>query len=123
MKFQELLAYKKSFDLAMAIFEISKKFPKEESYSLTTQLRKSSRAVSAAIAEAYGKRRYPNHFISKLTDSDSENLETQTWIAYAQACGYITENEKNEFLTISEEVGKLLNYMIHNPEKFGVVTI
>ncbi|WP_317046807.1 four helix bundle protein [Aequorivita lipolytica] len=80
MKFQELLAYKKSFSLVMNIFEISKGFPIEEQFSLTSQVRRSSRAVSAAIAEAYGKRKYPKHFQNKLTDADSENLETQTWI-------------------------------------------
>lgn len=78
MKFQDLLAYKKSFKLAMDIFEISKRFPKEERYSLTGQIRRFSRSVCANISESYAKRRYPKHFISKLTDSDGENLETQT---------------------------------------------
>lgn len=77
MRFLDLIAYRKSFSLAMEILEISKSFPKEERFSLTDQIRRSSRAVSAAIAESYGKRRYPKHFASKLTDSDSENLETQ----------------------------------------------
>jgi len=77
VKFQDLLAYRKSFDLAMEIFEISKEFPKEETYSLTNQIRRSSRSVSVNIAEAYRKRVYPKHFISKLTDSDAENSELQ----------------------------------------------
>ena len=72
MKFQDLIAYKKSFSLAMEIFEISKTFPKEEKYSLTDQVRRSSRSVSVAIAESYGKRKYPKHFVSKLTDADSD---------------------------------------------------
>jgi len=124
MKFQELLAYKKSFDLAMNIFEISKSFPKKKQYSLTDQILRSLRAVSAAIAEAaYGKRKYPKHFVSKLTDSDSENLETQAWLEFAEACKYINKEQLKELSNKSEEVGKLLNYMMHNPEKFGVRTI
>ncbi len=121
MKFQDLFAYKKSFELAMQIYEISKAFPKEEKYSLTDQVRRSSRAVTAAISESYGKRKYPKHFVSKLTDSDSENLETQSWIAFAEACGYISKKEKLELINKSEEVGKLLNFMMNNPEKFGVI--
>ena len=120
MRFQELLGYKKSFDLAMSIFEVSKKFPKEEKYSLIDQVRRSSRAVCAAIAESYGKRKYPRYYVSKLTDADSENLETQTWLQFALSCEYITKIEHNELLIKSEEVGKLLNYMMNHPEKFGV---
>jgi four helix bundle protein len=78
MKFKDLLAYKKSVDVAMEVFEITKGFPKEETYSLTDQIRRSSRSVSANIAESYRKREYPKHFKSKLTDSDAENSETQT---------------------------------------------
>ncbi|WP_310992549.1 four helix bundle protein [Aequorivita marina] len=122
MKFQDLFAFQKSFSLAMDIFEVSKSFPKEEKFSLTDQVRRSSRAVSVAIAESYGKRKYPKHFISKLTDSDSENLETQAWLKFALACEYITEVEHNELIIKSEEVGRLLNYMMNNPEKFGVAS-
>lgn len=86
MDFKKLLAYQKAFDLAMSIFEISKSFPKEETYSLISQIRRSSRSVNANMAEAYGKRRYPKHFISKLTDCDGENSETSTWLDYALAC-------------------------------------
>ena len=82
MRFQDLLAYKKSFELAMDIFSISKSFPAEEKYSLTDQIRRSSRSVSANIAEATRKRRYEKHFISKLTDSDAENSETRVWLEY-----------------------------------------
>lgn len=123
MKFQDLIAYKKSFSLAISIFEISKTFPKEEIFSLTNQIRRSSRAVSASIAESYGKRKYPKHFISKFTDSDSENLETQSWLEFALACGYINKTEFDKLINESIEVGKLLNYMMNNPEKFGVKTI
>ena len=120
MKFQDLLAYQKSFSLAMKIFEITKSFPKEEMYSLTDQIRRSSRSVPANIAEAYRKRVYPKHFHSKLTDSDAENSETQVWLEFALKCNYINENTHNELLNESNEVGKLSNYMILNPQKFGV---
>lgn len=120
MTFQELLAYQKSFALAMKIFRISKSFPKEETYSLTDQIRRSSRSVSANIAEAYRKRDYPKHFHSKLTDSDTENSETQVWLEYSFACDYISKEIFNELLNDSNEVGKLINYMILNPKKFGV---
>lgn len=119
MQFQDLLAYKRSFALAMKIFHISKSFPAEEKYSLTDQIRRSSRSVSANIAKAYRKRRYPKNFISKLTDSDAENSETQTWLEFAFACKYIEQVQFDVFIKESEEVGKLLNYIINNPSKFG----
>ncbi len=116
MRFQDLLAYKKSFELAMSIYHLSKKFPTEEKYSLTDQIRRSSRSVSANIAEATRKRRYINHFISKLTDSDAENSETQSWLEYCLACGYINQENFDHLTAISLEVGKLLNYMMSNPD-------
>lgn len=119
MKVQDLLAYKKGFKLAMDIFEISKTFPKEETYSLTDQIRRSSRSVCANLSESYCKRRYQKYFISKLTDSDSENGETQTWLEFAYACQYISEEQYTRMTNSSKEVAKLLNYMILNPEKFG----
>ena len=122
MKFQDLFAYQKSVSLSMNIFEITKQFPKEETYSLTDQIRRSSRSVSAAIAEAYRKRNYPRHFISKLTDADAENSETQVWLEYAFRCYYISEEICKKLMGESEEVGKLINYMILNPGKFGVKT-
>lgn len=120
MTFQDLLAYKKSFALAMKIFKITKVFPKEETYSLTDQIRRSSRSVPVTIAEAYRKRIYPKHFHSKLTDSDGENSETQVWLEFAVSCEYITRETYEILLSESIEVGKLLNYMILHPEKFGV---
>lgn len=120
MRFQDLLAYKKSFELSMEIFRISKRFPVEEKYSLTDQIRRSSRSVSANIAEASRKRRYLKHFISKLTDSDSENSETQVWLEYSLACNYISSEEFNFLTDKSIEVGRLLNFMMNNPEKFSV---
>ena len=119
MRFQDLLAYKKGFDLAMKIFNITKSFPKEETYSLNDQMRRSSRSVCANLSEAYRKRLYPKHFISKLTDSDAENSETQTWLEFSLACNYINQNVYDELTNDSIEIGKLINYMILNPEKFG----
>jgi len=120
MDFKSLKSYEIAFELAMRIFEISKRFPKEETYSLTDQIRRSSRSVCSNIAEAYRKRSYPNHFRSKLSDSDSENAETQCWLHFANECGYITDLEIEDFNAKSGEVGKLLNFMINNPSKFGV---
>jgi len=120
MKFQDLLAYKKSFSLAMKIFEITKLFPTEEMYSLTDQIRRSSRSVPANISESYRKRIYPKNFHSKLTDSDAENSETQVWLEFSFKCNYINESVYNELINESNEVGKLINYMILNPQKFGV---
>lgn len=122
MSFKKLLAYQKAFDLSMEIFELSKSFPKEETYSLTDQIRRSSRSVCANIAEAYRKRTYIKYFISKLSDSDSENSETQVWIDFSFSCNYINSNQQINLTNKSIEVGKLINFMIGNPIKFGVKT-
>lgn len=119
MRFQDLLAYKKGFIVAMEIFELTKNFPKEEIYSLTDQICRSSRSVTITIAEAYRKREYPKYFHSKLTDADSENSETQGWLEYALACKYISQEIHDSILEKSKEVGKLINFMILNPGKFG----
>lgn len=119
MDFVDLLAYKKGFSLAMEIYEITKSFPKEEKYSLTDQVRRSSRSVCSNIAEAYRKRKYPKHFVSKLTDSDGENSETRVWLEFSLACEYITRSTFDELESKSKEIGKLINYMILNPKKFG----
>ena len=119
MKFQDLLAYKKGFIVAMEVFELTKSFPKEEIYSLTNQIRRSSRSVTITIAEAYRKREYPKYFHSKLTDADAENSETQGWLEYALACNYISQETHDSILEKSNEVGKLINFMILNPSKFG----
>lgn len=119
MDFKNLLAYQKAFQLSMQIFEISKSFPKEERYSLTDQIRRSSRSVCANLAEAYRKRIYPKHFISKLTDSDGENSETDVWLDFALACKYISDENYILLNSQSTEIGKLINFMINNPDKFG----
>lgn len=119
MDFTELLAYQKGFQLAMEIFHISKSFPKEEKYSLTDQIRRSSRSICACIGESYRKRNYPAHFVSKLSDSDMENSETQVWLDFALACEYLEKSTHERLSLEVKEIGKLLNYMMLNPEKFG----
>lgn len=119
MDYRDLLAYKKSFALAMRIFDISKQFPKEEQYSLTDQIRRSSRSVTVTITESYRKRRYPKNFLSKLTDAEAENSETQVWLDFSIACVYIKEAEYEELTAINNEVGKLIHYMMNNQDKFG----
>lgn len=119
MDFKELLAYQKAFKLAMEIFVISKQFPKEETYSLTDQIRRSSRSICTNIAEAYRKRKYPKHFISKLTDSDGENSETAVWLDFALACEYLDSEIHKSLYNECLEIGKLLNCMMNNPDKFG----
>ena len=119
MDFKELLAYKKAFSLAMEIKIISDSFPKEEKYSLTDQIRRSSRSVCANMAESYRKRRYVNHIISKLTDCDAENSETTVWLDFAFECKYVSSDIHFDLTAKSLEIGKLINYMINNPEKFG----
>jgi four helix bundle protein len=119
MDFTELLAYQKGFRLAMEIFEISKIFPNEEKYALTDQIRRSSRSVCACIAESYRKRNYPAYFTSKLSDSDMENRETQVWLDFASACGYLDGSTHGKLVLEVREVGRLINIMILHPEKFG----
>lgn len=119
MDFKDLIVYQKAFSLAMDIFEASKSFPKEEKYSLTDQIRRSSRSTCANIAEAYRKRIYPKHFLSKLTDSDGENSETASWLDFARACKYLEDDTHQKFLSECKEIGKLLNYMMNHPDKFG----
>jgi four helix bundle protein len=116
--FRELEVYKVSGQLSKSIFEMSKKFPPEEMYSLTDQIRRSSRSIGAQIAEAWGKRKYERHFISKLTDSDAEQLETQHWIETALSCSYISNDEAGILMTECAAIGKMLNSMIQKSESF-----
>jgi four helix bundle protein len=117
--YKDLVLYKKSFALAMEIFTITKQFPKEETYSLTDQIRRSSRSVNICTIEAYRKRKYPNHFVSKLTDVDMENSETQGWLEFAKECNYIPKEVYDRLYALSDEVGRLVQYMIDNPGKFA----
>jgi four helix bundle protein len=117
--YKDLLLYKKTFALAMEIYVVTKQFPKEETYSLTDQIRRSSRSANICFIEAYRKRKYPNHFISKLTDVDMENSETQGWLEFSLACEYISTDTYNRLKDQSDDVGRLVQYMIDNPGKFG----
>lgn len=116
--YTDLIAYKKGYELAMRVYHISQKFPKEERYSLTDQIRRSTRSVCANIAEAYRRRKYTNYFISKLSDADTENAETQVWIDFSYDCKYITEEEYHLLISLNNETGKLIWYMLNNQEKF-----
>lgn len=118
ISFRDLTVYKKAFELAMEIIDLSKTFPKEEKYSLTDQIRRSSRSVCSSSAEAYRKRRYEAHFISKSSDADMENSETQVWLDFALSCKYLEKQVHEDLLKKSEEIGRLLNHMIENPEKY-----
>ncbi|MEI8139126.1 MAG: four helix bundle protein [bacterium] len=113
VSYRDLVSYQKAFILQQSVFATSKKFPKEEIYSLTDQIRRSSRSVGANIAEAWRKKRYEAHFTSKLTDSDAENTETQHWLDTAKACGYISKTEHNALSDASAEVGRLIGSMIN----------
>jgi four helix bundle protein len=117
--YKDLIAYKKAYKVAMEIFEETKSFPKEETYSLTSQIRRSSRSVCANFAEAYRKRPYQKHFISKLTDCDGECAETMVHLDFAKDCGYLKEKKHKEMFEEYLQIGKLLGNMMNNPEKFG----
>ena len=116
--FKDLIVYLKAYRLAMDIFEITKKFPPEEKFSLTDQIRRSSRSVCTNLAEAYRKRRYPAHFVSKLSDSETENTETQVWLDFAHDCKYLAPELYKDSTFRNNEVGKILWSMIQNPDKF-----
>ena len=121
--FFELVVYRKARALAGAVFTVTQRFPKDESFSLTDQWRRSARSIGGQIAEAWAKRRYPRHFISKLTDADSEQLETQHWTAIAHDCGYLSPNEERHLSHLAQEIGRMLGAMITNAEKFCAETI
>ena len=116
--FRELIVYQKSRAFAQEIFELTRAFPKEEMFSLTDQVRRSSRSVGAQLAEAWAKRRYEKHFISKLTDADGEQLETQHWIETAADCDYITHPQAADLLAKYAEIGRLLGGMIAKADLF-----
>jgi four helix bundle protein len=115
---RELIVYQKARQASHLVFELSKSFPKEETYALTDQIRRSSRSVGAQICEAWGKRRYERHFVSKLTDADAEQLETQHWIETANECGYISAAQCDQLLGLLCEVGRMLHSMIAKADQF-----
>lgn len=117
---KELRVYQLSFEAGMEIFNITKSFPTEEKYSLTDQIRRSSRSVSANIGEAWRKRRYPKSFVAKLSDSDGEGGETQVWLDYALACGYIEEEIYSDLMRKYDNILGMLVTMMNQPEKWSV---
>ncbi|HEV8370081.1 MAG TPA: four helix bundle protein [Pyrinomonadaceae bacterium] len=119
--FRGLRVYQLAFKLAMEIYQESKKFPPEERYSLTDQIRRASRSVASNIGEGYRKKQYPKMFVSKMSD-DGEAAETQVWIDFAQACGYISESLQRQWTSGYEEIGRMLGGMIAHPEKFSHLT-
>lgn len=116
--FRDLEVYKLARKLASEIFELTKSFPKEEMYSLTDQIRRSSRSVGAQIAEAWGKRKYEKHFVSKLTDADGEQLETQHWLETALDCACISTEQLDYFLNQYAILGRMLSSMMSKSDKF-----
>jgi four helix bundle protein len=116
--FRDLIVYQKAYKLAMEIFEISKSFPKEEKYSMTDQIRRSSRSVTSNIAEAWARKHYIKSFVNKLTDSLGEEYETEVWLEYSKDCKYITFEKYTESLEGYDEVRKMLISMINNPDKW-----
>ncbi|GIK08739.1 MAG TPA: four helix bundle protein [Anaerolineales bacterium] len=116
--FRDLRVYQLAYKLAMDIFRESKSFPKDEKYSLTDQMRRSSRSIAANIAEGFRKRQYPKMFLSKLADADGETAETQVWLDFALDCEYLSKEKHDELLSRYEEIGKMLGAMMSMPEKF-----
>jgi four helix bundle protein len=116
--FRELRVYQEAFDLQQEVFQLSKRWPSEEKYALTDQVRRSSRSVGANIAESWAKHAYPAHFSSKLTDADGELQETAHWLATAFACEYLNESQHSALQNQLSEIGGGLGKMISMPEKF-----
>ena len=116
--FKDLTVYQKAFDQAMRIFEVTKKFPRSEQFSLVDQIRRSSRSVCANLAESWRKRRYIAHFVSKLTDADAEASETTVWLDFSLKCVYLDDKIHRELSAQYDEIGTMLGSMIASPEKF-----
>jgi four helix bundle protein len=115
---KDLIVYKRGYELAMRIFELTKLFPVEERYAMTSQIRRSSRSICLNLREAWAKRRYAAAFVAKLTDCDGENSETDSSLDFALDCGYIDREEHTKLARMVVEIGKMLGAMIQQPEKF-----
>lgn len=113
---RDLDVYKKAFELQQKVFDLTKTFPSEETFSLTDQIRRSSRSIGANLSEAWSKRRYPANFVSKLSDADGETIETLHWLETAFSCGYINEQIKADAINEYRHVNGMLNKMMANPE-------
>jgi len=116
--FKDLRVYQKAREVSRTVFRLSKSFPKEEMYSLTDQMRRAARSVGAQIAEAWGKRRYEKLFVSKLTDADAEQMETQHWVSEALDCGYLSPADATQLNSGLEEIGRMLNSMMEKADSF-----
>ncbi|MFM8917081.1 MAG: four helix bundle protein [Bacteroidota bacterium] len=116
--FKNLDVYSISYQTAIEVFKISKTFPKEETYSLTDQIRRSSRSVCANLAEGYRKRVYPKHFVSKMTDADAECSETLVWLDFSLDCGYIDRTTHLKIKNEYEKIGRMIGSMIKSSDKF-----
>ena len=119
---KDLVIYQKSYALAMRVFELSKTFPAEERYALTSQIRRSSRSICLNLREAWAKRRYEAHFISKMTDCDGENSETDSSLDFARDCGYLSDKDHAELVAACSEIGKMIGSMIKTPSVFAPTT-
>lgn len=117
--FKELEVYQRQRELSREVFRLSASFPVPERYSLTDQLRRAARSIGAQIAEAWAKRLYPRHFVSKLTDADGEQLETQHWLMEASDCAYLKATDASHLLGLCEEIGRMLGSMIRKAESFA----
>lgn len=115
---KDLIVYQRAYELAMKVFALSKEFPAEEKFALTSQIRRSSRSICLNLREAWAKRRYEAHFISKLTDCDGENSETDSSLDFARDCGYLTSARHAELAQLSQEIGRMLGSMIKSPASF-----
>jgi four helix bundle protein len=120
---KDLKVYRKAYKLAMEIFDKSKQWPAEEKFSLTDQIRRSSRSVCSNLREAWAKRRYEAHFISKLTDADGENSETDTWLDFAKDCQYLCDDEHSHLVEECRAVGGMIGSMINNPIPFLIIPV
>jgi four helix bundle protein len=117
---KDLKVYQLSFEAGMEVFHVSKVFPKEERYSLTDQIRRSSRSVSGNLAEAFRKRKYPKAFVAKLTDCEGEAAETQVWLDYALACGYLKEEIHTQLFDNYDHIISMIVNMSNNPDKWSL---
>jgi four helix bundle protein len=115
---KELIVYQKAYQLAMDIYRLTKQFPAEERFALVSQIRRSSRSVCLNLREAWAKRRYEGHFISKLTDCDGESNETDSSLDFARDCGFIPPDEHTRLVALNSEVRRMLGTMLSNPAPF-----
>lgn len=116
--FRDLVVYQRAHEAEVQVFRLSAGFPREEAHSLTIQIRRSSRAIGAHIAEAWGRRRYRRAFILRLADAGAEGLETEHWIHVAETCGYLTAEQSRDLLAKLAEVGRMLHSMIQKADRF-----